>query len=198
VDIIRAFSFACILVDFNYSSPCSSITIIDMQSGMNIDSPFAILTAIVAPAVLTNACSVLSLGTANRIARVVDRTRAVTAEISHHEPGSTMYRLLSNQLDLLRVRGRLLVRALRFAYLSLGGFASSALIAVIGGALSQFQYPAALKSAAIIGLIIGVLSVSGLVVACALMVRETTIAIDNLTEEAEIYSHVMAKRPPTT
>ena len=41
------------------------------------DNPFAVLTAIVAPAILTNACSVLSLGTSNRIARVVDRTRVV-------------------------------------------------------------------------------------------------------------------------
>ena len=37
-------------------------------------SPFAVLTAIVGPAILTNASSVLCLGTSNRIARVVDRT----------------------------------------------------------------------------------------------------------------------------
>ena len=34
--------------------------------GLN-ENPFAVLTAVVAPAILTNACSVLSLGTANRI-----------------------------------------------------------------------------------------------------------------------------------
>jgi len=33
------------------------------------DSPFAVLTAVVAPAVLTNASSVLCLGTGNRLAR---------------------------------------------------------------------------------------------------------------------------------
>ena len=38
-------------------------------------NPFAVLTAIVAPAILTNASSVLALGTSNRLGRVVDRTR---------------------------------------------------------------------------------------------------------------------------
>jgi hypothetical protein len=165
-------------------------------SSLMIDSPFAILTAIVAPAVLTNACSVLALGTANRVARVVDRTRAVTAEIANHEPGSELYAMLSHQLALLRVRGRLLVRALRFAYMALGGFASSALIAVIGGALTHFRYAPAMKLAAVVGLTIGVLSVSGLAMACAFMVRETTLAIDNLAEEANAYSKAMAKHPP--
>lgn len=55
------------------------------------DSPFAVLTAVVAPAVLTNASSVLCLGTGNRLARVVDRTRVITAEISSLEPTSEDY-----------------------------------------------------------------------------------------------------------
>ena len=35
------------------------------------DNPFATLTIVVAPAILTNATSVLCLGTGNRIARVI-------------------------------------------------------------------------------------------------------------------------------
>ena len=46
------------------------------------ESPFAALTIVVAPAILTNASSVLCLGTGNRIARVVDRTRALRAELA--------------------------------------------------------------------------------------------------------------------
>jgi hypothetical protein len=37
---------------------------------------FALLTLIVAPAVLTNASSVLGLNTANRFGRIVDRSRS--------------------------------------------------------------------------------------------------------------------------
>ncbi|HWF02554.1 MAG TPA: hypothetical protein VHA06_02655, partial [Candidatus Angelobacter sp.] len=45
------------------------------------DSPFAVLTLIAAPAVFTNASSLLSLGTGNRLGRVVDRTRAVVKDL---------------------------------------------------------------------------------------------------------------------
>src|SRR3954468_11632326 len=40
-------------------------------------NPFAILTFIAAPAILTNASSVLALGTSNRFARTIDRMRAM-------------------------------------------------------------------------------------------------------------------------
>ncbi len=49
------------------------------------DNPFAVLTAVVAPAILTNACSVLCLGTSSRIARVVDRTRVVSLSIAFYD-----------------------------------------------------------------------------------------------------------------
>jgi hypothetical protein len=80
--------------------------------------------------------------------------------------------------------------------MALGGFASSALIAVVGGALAHFQYAPALRAAAVAGLTIGVLSVSGLVLACAFIVSETKLAIDNLAEEADAYSRSVAKRMP--
>jgi len=44
--------------------------------------PFSILTVVVAPAVLTNASSVLALGTNNRLTRVADRTHAVTPQLA--------------------------------------------------------------------------------------------------------------------
>ena len=48
--------------------------------------PFSILTIVVAPAVLTNASSVLALGTNNRLARVADRSHAGIAQLSKLEP----------------------------------------------------------------------------------------------------------------
>src|SRR5712691_11005306 len=63
------------------------------------ENPFAVLTAVVAPAILTNACSVLCLGTSNRIARVVDRTRIVSAHIASVEAGSLEHRAHVTQLE---------------------------------------------------------------------------------------------------
>ena len=105
------------------------------MSGLS-ENPFAILTAIVAPAVLTNACSVLALGTSNRIARVVDRTRSINVEVSQLPGGSLLLDDLNRQYERLRVRAQLLLRALRIIYAALGGFAASALISVIGAVVT--------------------------------------------------------------
>jgi hypothetical protein len=44
-------------------------------------NPFGALTLIVAPAVLTNASSILVLSTSNRLARAIDRARALTSNL---------------------------------------------------------------------------------------------------------------------
>jgi hypothetical protein len=68
--------------------------------------PFSILTIVVAPAVLTNASSVLALGTNNRLARVADRTHAVIAQLSKLEPGARDYELSKAQLPALQTRAQ--------------------------------------------------------------------------------------------
>src|SRR6185369_7542918 len=68
------------------------------------ENPFAVLTAVVAPAILTNASSVLCLGTANRIARVVDRTRVITKELEGLGSDTAEYRLRVEQLKFLEIR----------------------------------------------------------------------------------------------
>jgi len=103
------------------------------------DNPFAVLTAIVAPAILTNASSLLTLGTSNRLARVVDRTRVVAAELAGFEPGSADYQAWDAQLDPLQVRAQLLLRALRLFYAALGLFAASAFVSVAGSIASYLR-----------------------------------------------------------
>jgi len=92
------------------------------------NNPFGVLTSVVAPAILTNACSVLALGTSNRLARVVDRTRVVAGELAGFEPGTSNYTDSFAQLDRLQVRAQLLLRALRLFYASIGLFAAAALV----------------------------------------------------------------------
>ena len=72
---------------------------------------FALLTLIVAPAVLTNASSVLALNTANRFTRVVDRARRLVEELECNptDPGTHVARL--RQMARLRRRAALLLHA---------------------------------------------------------------------------------------
>jgi hypothetical protein len=147
------------------------------------DNPFAVLTAVVAPAILTNACSVLSLGTGNRIARVVDRTRVVVAELNALPAGSHGYDWRFRQLSRLRTRGNLLLKALRLFYAALGCFAASALLSVIGASLVYYDLHRAFQVCAVIALGVGIVAVTGVVVGCTMMVHETTIAVSSVGEE---------------
>src|ERR1700719_4794222 len=94
-------------------------------------NPLAVLTAVGAPAILTNACSVLALGTSSRLARVVDRTRVVARELAALESSGldvssagppqgqserraqSDYGSWAGQLTGLQVRTGLLGKALR-------------------------------------------------------------------------------------
>ncbi len=147
-------------------------------------NPFAALTAVAGPAVLTNACSVLALGTSNRLARVVDRTRVVTRQLAELTPGTKEHESVARQRTRLAVRSHLLLRALRAIYAALGGFASAALLMVVGSALTGFHD--LYEVIAGVGLAVGICAVVGLVYGCGQMVRETRLAVQNLEEEAPI------------
>src|SRR3954467_7248879 len=84
-------------------------------------NPFAILTFIAAPAVLTNASSVLALGTSNRFARNVDRSRALIKLLQdkdvNSDPQASLYR---SHLPRIEHRAELLIRALSSFYFAIG------------------------------------------------------------------------------
>ena len=150
-------------------------------------SPFAALTIIVAPAILTNASSILSLGTSNRIARVVDRTRVLAAELGNLDPASARAARHEEHLWRLRVRSQLLLRALRCFYLSIGAFGSSALISLIGSLAATWVGTNIFLSMAMLSLASGTMGVGGLVIGCAVMVRETHLAVRFLEAEARLF-----------
>ena len=152
-------------------------------------TPFAALTIIVAPAILTNASSVLCLGTGNRIARVVDRTRILAGELARIEPASERAAAYREQLDHLKLRAHLLLRAMRCFYMSIGAFAAAALTAVVGTALATVMGDAVFRGIALLGLAAGTTGVAGLVIGGAVMVRETKAAVRLLEREAELMHH---------
>ena len=156
-----------------------------MQYPIGANNPFAVLTAIVAPAILTNACSVLALGTSNRLGRVVDRTRVVTAGIAASESGSEEYREWVLQLRPLEKRTQILLMALRMIYAALGLFATTGLIA-IGGSVAAFYGLSVFRVGALLSFITGVCAVVALSVGCYLMVHETRLAVKSLGEEARM------------
>jgi hypothetical protein len=156
------------------------------------DNPFTALTTIAAPAILTNACSVLALGTSNRIARVVDRTRVVISECAQLQRETVGYRSRTAQIERLGARSNLLLNALRIIYAALGGFAASALLAAVGGTAAFYDLTLISQSAAAVALVVGLSAVCGLVGGCALMVAETRLALQSVRQQVE---DAFAERP---
>jgi hypothetical protein len=96
-------------------------------------NPFAVLSLIVAPAILTNASSVLAMSTSNRLARAVDRARELSKQLE--EAGAlaspeAVRRL--RELSATEQRSLMLLAALRSFYVALGSFASATLVSLLG------------------------------------------------------------------
>lgn len=148
-------------------------------------NPFAALSLIVAPAILTNACSVLSMSTSNRLARAVDRARELAKqleELSAGAGGSESARRL-DELAAVEQRTVMLLGALRSFYVALGAFAAATLISLLGAVLVGLSGPVvlALEFGAVAT---GAIAVGALVHGSALLVRETRIAVRVLHERA--------------
>ncbi|MGH7573516.1 MAG: DUF2721 domain-containing protein [Longimicrobiales bacterium] len=76
-------------------------------------NPFAILSFIIAPAILTNASSVLAMSTSNRLARAVDRARELTKQLEEYvETGSAVTDRRLRELAASETRALMLIRAL--------------------------------------------------------------------------------------
>lgn len=152
------------------------------------DNPFAVLTTVVAPAILTNACSVLALGTSNRIARVVDRVRFISDRLMALAADDPECLYWEKQLAGLRQRALYLFWALRLIYAALGAFATAALVAIVGSALTATGMESVFQASAIIGLVVGTAGVAGLAIGCVLMVNEVRLALTLTQREAEFAS----------
>jgi Protein of unknown function (DUF2721) len=167
-----------------------------VQTQLPASSPFAVLTTIVAPAILTNASSVLALGTSNRLGRVVDRTRVVASQIGRFGAGSAEGQAWSLQLQALRARAQLLLRSLRLFCAGLGLFAASALASVAGSVASYYRQRLPSEVTAILAVATGASAVVALCFGCTLMIHETRLAVQSLAKEAELRMHLHHSMPP--
>ncbi len=149
-------------------------------------NPFAILSFIVAPAILTNASSVLAMSTSNRLARAVDRARELSRQLEEPRgeelPGVVERRL--RELGAAERRAILLISALQSFYTALGGFACAALISVSGAVLVSMGVEVLVPAFEIITVLSGFLAVGALVNGSVILVRETRIAVQVLRDRA--------------
>jgi hypothetical protein len=150
-------------------------------------NPFALLSLIAAPAVLTNAASVLALSTSNRFLRASERMRSLTSRYSEAmapEPRA----LLVKQVARVERQAMLLLHAMRSAYIAIGSFVSASLISILGAGVAASSLHRIFPVFAGIALLVGVFGAAGLVSACLSLLRSTRLALLNMTDEAEAIS----------
>lgn len=167
---------------------------LDLSPGAN---PFAILSFIVAPAILTNASSLLLMSTSNRLARAVDRARELSRQLEAPDAATapqTERRL--RELEASELRAMMLLRALQAFYTALGGFASAALLSLIGAVAVSMGVRSLVPAFEIIAVLTGLAAVGTLVQGSILLVRETRIAVHTLRENAkDIRERIASIRP---
>lgn len=151
------------------------------------DNPFTSLTLIAGPAVLTNASSVLALGTSNRFARAIDRARALSVVLERETvSGDPMTIMRIRQLNRTERRSLILLHALRLFYLALGSFAVAALTSLLGAVFSGSSHHVIFEITLDLAAVSGFVGVGGLVFGCSLLVGETRLAVLNVSEEAQM------------
>lgn len=147
-------------------------------------SPFAALTFIAAPALLTNASSVLALSTINRMLRTRDRMHDLYAKSESGVESQFANPLLLGQVDRLERQGILLLRALYSIYLALGAFAAATLVTLVGAGLGPSHGEFWFRALVWLGLLLGFVGVGGLVFGSITLFKANQLSLQMIREEA--------------
>jgi hypothetical protein len=152
-------------------------------------NPFAVLTLISAPAVLTNASCVLLFGTGNRYGRAIDRVHELSEMIeraSDLTPSELHLRI--RQLEASEQRTGLIVRALTSFYAAVAGFVCSTLVSLIGAILVSAKLEHGTTFCFALAMLTGTLAVIAMITGAMMLVRETRFSFRILKEESKFLS----------
>jgi hypothetical protein len=151
-----------------------------------ITNPFAALSFIAAPAVLTNASSVLAMSTSNRFLRASDRMRSLADRLDRGVDSEATLALFRVQVRRVEKQAVFLLHGLVGTYIALGAFAGASLISIFGAVLGAASSANGAHLAAIVALIVGLAGVCGLVYSSINLFRATRLSMLNIIEEAAL------------
>lgn len=165
-----------------------------MEPSTLTQSPFAVLTFIAAPALLTNASSVLALSTINRMLRTRERMHELFARSETGEGSEAESRRLVEQVNRVEKQAVLLLRALHAIYVALGAFSGATLVTLLGAVLAPYQGALWFRVLVWLGLGLGFIGVGGLVFGSAHLFQATQLSLVNIREEAALIRERQTRR----
>ncbi len=142
------------------------------------------MTFIAAPALLTNATSVLALSTTQRMLHTRDSMRQLLAKAETQGSEQQNAKLMVEHVNRIEAQGGLLLNALRSIYLALGAFSGATLITLLGAALAPFQGAVWFQALAVLGLAVGLTGVGCLIFGSIRLFQATQLSLINIREEA--------------
>jgi hypothetical protein len=151
-----------------------------------ISNPFAALSFIAAPAVLTNAASVLAMSTSNRFLRASDRMRALADRLDRGVDSAATMTMFRVQVGRVEKQAVMLLRGLVGAYVALGSFAGASLVSICGATLAAASLTGSARWAVILALLFGFGGVCGLGFSSFNLFRATRLSMLNIIEEAAL------------
>ncbi|MFO0936095.1 MAG: DUF2721 domain-containing protein [Gemmataceae bacterium] len=143
-----------------------------------------------APAILISAAGTLIMSTSTRLSRVVDRVRALSVEVAHPNPETSVEAklrttLVSDQLKSLFERAVLLRSAITVLYISVVLFVGTILaIGFVAGIEWRFSW------IPVVSVLVGG---SFLMFACIMLVREARLAVRTTVQEMDYVRELMTR-----
>jgi hypothetical protein len=147
-------------------------------------NPFGVLTFIVAPAILTNATSVLAMSTINRMLRTRDRMHELLKESA--DPAVSRDAKFVEKANRVEQQALLLLKALHWIYVALGAFAAAALVTLLGALFGELEHETLIRVVIGAGLLLGFAGVAGLIGGCVNLFHATQLSLVNIREEAAL------------
>src|SRR3989442_4542725 len=129
-------------------------------------SPFAVVTFIVASALLTNASSVLALSTINRMLRTRDRMHDLFAKSEADGQSAPEAARLIEQVNRVEKQAVLLLRALHSIYVAFGAFSAATLVTLLGAGFGPFPRESWVRPLVGLGAVSGVSGLGGARIWC--------------------------------
>ena len=148
-------------------------------------NPFSVLSWIIAPALLTNASTLLVLSTGNRLARAVDRARELSKQLEDEvDLASPKAIRRLKELTATEQRSLMLLAGLRSIYIASGSFASATLVSIFGAAIVPLGAGTLVRVLEACAAVAGLLAIGALIYGSVIFMRETRIVVQVLQERA--------------